>query len=813
MDPATYGCERVEDEPVFLRLRSARQDTSSESGAEPVIDLTVMPFTTWQVVKRRIKERWPGIRSVPDPNIRLLHKSIELRSGSMIDDYNVDGGTADRPAELQYLIIHQGADANERSVKKQVESPIGLYVDAQVPCTPPMRDRVNACLGSMLSGILPRLTDEGTGATYMLRDASNRCNLAVFKPKDEEAFAPQNPRGYIGKENTPGLRQGVLSTQQAAREVAAHLLDHDNFAFVPETSLVHAKHPKFSKVIGKNGDKVVWKIGAFQAFVDARDTASNFAPQVYSVSDVHRIGILDVRIVNLDRNDGNLLIRHGRTSKHELVPIDHGLSLPDRLEVYTDDMCWMSWPQAKKPFGDKELCYIRALNGSRDARLLAKHLCIRRECLRLMEVTTKLLQVGAEHGLTLYEIGTILYRVDRGSDAPVQKSKLEQLIEHSLDTALTVAGEGLAADSVSSTLAGLDLNTSRRTGGKLSQALGGGRKSSTDILSTPLNGPSSPIASPLSTLPAGMDMPPPFSLDGLSDSEELDSGDVVRPLQSTASRIKAPEDGDFQSDLRKTPRTFRQSYKTGGTKLRTRSSALAAKHNEGDDGMNSIFYRPGLRPSDWTPELEKTFKRHLASQMMGFVRKNFRSSASNFPDCRQTTSATDEEESEKLANECNGGRDDARSGNIASEREENSPTADRDTSLASAFPSIPFDDDPPTLPRPDTPAKRLYVPPHVRRAAEAAAAKNETTDDGAKNETENSTVSEASAPTQACSAASSEEESPPPVLQKLPARPHYVPPQRRLAPDEIFTLPSIQESVAADPGTVSAKGDPDDLPP
>ena len=54
---------------------------------------------------------------------------------------------------------------------------------------------------------------------------------------------------------------------------------------------------------------VVWKIGAFQAFIETKDTAGNFAPQVFPDSDVHRIGILDIRIINLDRNDGNLLVR------------------------------------------------------------------------------------------------------------------------------------------------------------------------------------------------------------------------------------------------------------------------------------------------------------------------------------------------------------------------------------------------------------------------------------------------------------------------------------------------------------------------
>jgi len=678
MNPATYGCEmgRVEDEPVYLRLRSARPDTTITDGdVEPVIELTVMPFMTWQIVKRRMKERWLGVKAVPDQNIRLLHKSVELRSGSMIDDYNMDGGTADRPVELQYLIIDQGTDIRIRRGQAHSEHHnIGLYVDAQVFCTPSLRERVSACLGAMLSGIQPRLTEEGTGATYMLRDTSNRRTLAVFKPKDEEAFAPQNPRGYVGPENTHGLRLGVLSTQQAAREVAAHLLDHEKFASVPETTLVHAKHPKFNKVKGKSGEKIVWKIGAFQAFIETQDTAGNYAPQVFAVADVHRIGILDVRIVNLDRNDGNLLVRHGRgSSKYELVPIDHGLSLPDCLEVFTDDIAWMTWPQAKKPFGETELSYIKGLNGSRDAHLLAKCLGVRRECLRLMEVTTKLLQIGAEHGLTLYEIGTIIYRIDRGGDAPVQKSKLEQLVEYSLDAALTVAGDGLAADAVSSTLAGLDLVTSRQLGTqRMSRQVSVGAG---EVGFTPHLGPSSPISSPVSTSPAGLDMPPPFSLDGLSESDSQDPVDLTASMHAGATRdTKRDEtDSSMPTPSKQTPKPFRQSYKAGGTKLRQRTSAaLVAMHREGEgaEEHRSIFSRTGLRGSDWSPELEKAFKRSITAELAGFIRKNFQRRGA--PQALGSSSTVDSEPSQRIELE---------KANV--ESDEDSPPS---TSLASAFP-------------------------------------------------------------------------------------------------------------------------------
>jgi hypothetical protein len=50
---------------------------------------------------------------------------------------------------------------------------------------------------SMKTGSVPELSDEGTGATYIIRDFDQN-PVAVFKPSDEEAFAPCNPRGYMG---------------------------------------------------------------------------------------------------------------------------------------------------------------------------------------------------------------------------------------------------------------------------------------------------------------------------------------------------------------------------------------------------------------------------------------------------------------------------------------------------------------------------------------------------------------------------------------------------------------------------------------
>merc|ERR1719352_1523816 len=162
------------------------------------------------------------------------------------------------------------------------------------------------------------------------------------------------------------------------------------------------------------------------------------SPTQFMVQDCHRIGVLDVRIINMDRNDGNILIvktkqrqdRPEKSSRYSLVPIDHGLSFPDRLEVAEEDIVWMGWKQAKVPFGEEELKYIKTLSWEKDSRQLSRSLGIKKFPLRLMWVSYRLLQLGAAAGLNLFEIGQIMFRQDFE-----QPSTLQRLIEVSLDAA------------------------------------------------------------------------------------------------------------------------------------------------------------------------------------------------------------------------------------------------------------------------------------------------------------------------------------------------------------------------------------------
>ena len=60
----------------------------------------------------------------------------------------------------------------------------------------------------------------------------------------------------------------------------------------------------------------------------------------------HKIGVIDIRIINCDRNDDNILVmkfkfnnntrkkqKNSDKSYYKLIPIDHSLSLPDSIEI------------------------------------------------------------------------------------------------------------------------------------------------------------------------------------------------------------------------------------------------------------------------------------------------------------------------------------------------------------------------------------------------------------------------------------------------------------------------------------------------
>ncbi len=149
----------------------------------------------------------------------------------------------------------------------------------------------------------------------------------------------------------------------------------------------------------------------------------NFAPELFSADEVHKIAVLDMRICNLDRNACNILVSEDHTT---LIPIDHGLTIPDSLEVCTYDLAWLSFPQADEPFSAKTCEYIESIDVDADIDMLESTFKMRPECLRNMKITTLLLKRAAARGLTLTQLSEIFCRPDEDDQKP---SLLEAIVQ------------------------------------------------------------------------------------------------------------------------------------------------------------------------------------------------------------------------------------------------------------------------------------------------------------------------------------------------------------------------------------------------
>ncbi|KAF2568577.1 hypothetical protein F2Q68_00028226 [Brassica cretica] len=237
-------------------------------------------------------------------------------------------------------------------------------------------------------------------------------NIAVAKPVDEEPLALNNPKksGSL-RLGQPGMKHSIPVGETGVRELAAYLLDYQGFSSVPPTALVSISHVPFH--VSAAFSSVPYKVASLQKFVCHDFDAGELGPGSFTVASVHRIGILDVRVLNLDRHAGNMLVKRCEQDEGvgtaELVPIDHGLCLPECLDdPYFE---WLNWPQALVPFTETELEYISNLDPFKDAELLRNELhSLPESAIRVLIVCTVFLKQAAASGLCLAEIGEKMTR-------------------------------------------------------------------------------------------------------------------------------------------------------------------------------------------------------------------------------------------------------------------------------------------------------------------------------------------------------------------------------------------------------------------
>lgn len=264
------------------------------------------------------------------------------------------------------------------------------------------------------------------------------------------------------KGDTPGFEVG----EGALKEVAAYLLDHDHFARVPQTALAtcmfesdlpeknknapvgsapsshsssspsHVVDPLFFDNENNGGaSNMRTKTGAFQVYVNNVGDADDFGPGVFSKDQVHSVAILDIRTLNCDRHSGNILVTPKKksvgNSRYNIVPIDHGYILPAVVKNIPWPI-WMDWSMIREPLSSDVKSYVARLDATSEARILSDELenGIRPGSLRSLKIATTLLKKGVAAGLTLYEIGLLIYTPRQFPEA---RSELQKIVEEAED--------------------------------------------------------------------------------------------------------------------------------------------------------------------------------------------------------------------------------------------------------------------------------------------------------------------------------------------------------------------------------------------
>jgi hypothetical protein len=279
----------------------------------------------------------------------------------------------------------------------------------------------------------------GSGGAYFLKNTTvpGGLLLACFKPRDDEPGAKNNP-------NESGRRNGILPGESAEREVAAFVLDWGGFSGVPATVLAEAACDTLAP-----DEHNLPKIGSFQYFVqNAPDNVGDFSPHLFPAHEVHKIGLMDLRFLNLDRNDSNILVVHRHSDEYRLIPIDHGLCFPDRIEVGWCDWVWYDWPQTLMPFDAETKAWVLGLDVEEDISLLRRCFSFRPECIRLYRCMVMLLKKCVAANLNLRDIASVVVRA-KNIDEP---SAMEKTITRATELARLMESNARVKASGGSTL-------------------------------------------------------------------------------------------------------------------------------------------------------------------------------------------------------------------------------------------------------------------------------------------------------------------------------------------------------------------------
>merc|ERR1719409_1800036 len=195
---ASYGGGEFSDDSKDVYLLLKRFDHDGAAAPSKLhsrdVHMRVLAFQTVQFLKQQLVAKISTIKDVRPSDLQLIYRGTELKGKRSLDEYDISG-TADKPCVVGYY------------VRQVCQNGVGVDPDDLVPMAVSMREKLAEVQQSLLSGIVPRLTDDGTGGTYKIYSRTKRNVIAMFKPRDKEEV--RGGRAGMAREGMPEVR--VLS--------------------------------------------------------------------------------------------------------------------------------------------------------------------------------------------------------------------------------------------------------------------------------------------------------------------------------------------------------------------------------------------------------------------------------------------------------------------------------------------------------------------------------------------------------------------------------------------------------------------------
>lgn len=265
------------------------------------------------------------------------------------------------------------------------------------------KENENNCMSSRV-GVPLQVLDWNLGGAcgaYLVEDMDGE--QGVFKPLSAEG----------AEANKAPLKRGVVLGETIFKEIAAFQLGFD--LDVPRTTPLTPTLKGLS-----TGEPLadefssLSSFGSLQKYIPHTCSAEDMGPSAFSVDEIQKIGILDIRLLNLDRHLNNLLVVT-EDNVNKLIPIDHGYILPSYQDMSDVYFGWTYWKQCKESWSDRSKNIISRLRPLQDAELLSS-LGISSESILPCVLASLLLQHAVNKDISLYRLAVFL-QSDMATDA------------------------------------------------------------------------------------------------------------------------------------------------------------------------------------------------------------------------------------------------------------------------------------------------------------------------------------------------------------------------------------------------------------